>query len=218
MIQDAATAERLSKHPLVARLDAIIEAATAVYLEALDGAEKPICKRQPRQPTHPGSKQLKGTMVQSSPIQQCQKMNRTALPHRMMMMTPNTPVLHTEKGSSAHHSLQAQLSRLSDRTRLRRVKNTLHTKGAWQQVSRVEDLCHTHVSHLDACAGSVLTPHDYITNVQEKTWQPIGCTEALVSVACADHSWTLNSSTVKHLQRLRSHPGTLCLRTRPHFV
>ena len=68
--------------------------------------------------------------------------------------------------------LQAQLSRSTDTTRLRRLKCTLLSKGAWQQVRRVEDLCHTHVSHkwlyhLDACAGSVLTPHDCITNVQK---------------------------------------------------
>ena len=68
--------------------------------------------------------------------------------------------------------LQAQLSRFTDRTRLRRLKSTLLSKGAWQDV-RIEDLCHTHVSHklryhMDACAGSVLTPHDYITNVQKK--------------------------------------------------
>ena len=40
-------------------------------------------------------------------------------------------------------------------------------------MTRIEDLCHTHLSHkwlyhLDACAGSVLTPHDYITNVQKR--------------------------------------------------
>ena len=61
--------------------------------------------------------------------------------------------------------LQAQLSRLTDGTRLRRLKNTLLSKGAWQQVTRIEDLCHTHVSHkwlyhLDACAGSdAARPH-----------------------------------------------------------
>ena len=69
--------------------------------------------------------------------------------------------------------LQAQLSRLTDWTRLRRLKDTLLSKGAWQQVTRIEDLCHAQVSHkwlyhLDACAGSVLTPHDYITNVQKR--------------------------------------------------
>ena len=46
-------------------------------------------------------------------------------------------------------------------------------KGAWQQVTWIEDLCHAQVSHkwlhhLDACAGSVLKPHDYITNVQKR--------------------------------------------------
>ena len=34
------TTRLLPKQPLVARLDAVIEAATASYLEALDGMEK----------------------------------------------------------------------------------------------------------------------------------------------------------------------------------
>ena len=42
------------------------------------------------------------------------------------------------------HLSAPQLSLLSDRTRLRRLK---HAKGAWQQVPRIEDPCHTHVSH-----------------------------------------------------------------------
>ena len=41
----------------------------------------------------------------------------------------------------------------------------------------IEDLCHTHVSHnwlslFVACAGSVLTPHDCITNVQKTLDNP----------------------------------------------
>ena len=69
--------------------------------------------------------------------------------------------------------LQAQLSRLIDRFRFTRLKNTLLSKGAWQHVTRIEDLCRTQVSHtwlyhLDAGTGSVLTPHDYITNVQKR--------------------------------------------------
>ena len=43
--------------------------------------------------------------------------------------------------------LQAQLSRLTHRTRLRRLKNTLLSKGACQQVTKIEDLCHAQVSH-----------------------------------------------------------------------
>ena len=42
--------------------------------------------------------------------------------------------------------LQAQLSRLTDRFRLRRLKDTLFSKGAWQQVTRIEDLRHAQVS------------------------------------------------------------------------
>ena len=69
--------------------------------------------------------------------------------------------------------LQAQLSRLTDRIRLGRLKDTLFSKGAWQQVTRIEDLCHAQVSHkwlyhLDACAGSVLTLHNCIANVQKR--------------------------------------------------
>ena len=53
------------------------------------------------------------------------------------------------------------------------LKDTLLSQGAWQQVTRIEDLCHAQVSHkwlyhVDACAGSVLTPHDNITNVQKR--------------------------------------------------
>ena len=43
--------------------------------------------------------------------------------------------------------IQGQLYRLSGRTRLRRFKNTLQVEGAWQQVARIEDFCHMHVSH-----------------------------------------------------------------------
>ena len=79
----------------------------------------------------------------------------------------------TRKSRLGAPQLQAQLSRLTDRTRLGRLKSTLLSKCAWQQVTRIEDLCHTHVSrkwvfHLDACAGSVLTPHSCITNVQKR--------------------------------------------------
>ena len=69
--------------------------------------------------------------------------------------------------------LQAQLSRLTDRTRLRRLKDALLSKSAWQQVARIEDLCQDQVSHkwlyhLDACAGSGLSPRDCSTNVQKR--------------------------------------------------
>ena len=99
---------------------------------------------------------------------------------------------------SVDHS-QAQLSRLTDRTRLRRLKETLLSKGAWQQVTRVEDLCHAQVSHkclyhLDVCAGSVLTPHDDITDVQKKySASSSGRVTGSVSAAALSqtHSWNM---------------------------
>ena len=80
-------------------------------------------------------------------------------------------------------------------------------------MTRIEDLCHTQVSHKwlyhsDACAGSVLTSHDY-TNAQ-KDWA-VGATQALVNTVCVDHSWALNSSMVKPAPPLKPR---LCLRTR----
>ena len=70
-------------------------------------------------------------------------------------------------------TIAGQLSRLTDRSRLRRLRDTLYSKGARPQVTGIEDLCHAQVSHkwlyhLDACAGSFLTPHDYIANVQKR--------------------------------------------------
>ena len=78
---------------------------------------------------------------------------------------------HRADFSGSQH--QGQLSRLTDRTRLRRLKDTRLSHGPWQQVTRIENLCHTQVSHkwlhiLDACAGSVVTPQLCITNVQRR--------------------------------------------------
>ena len=110
-------------------------------------------KRRPRQQTKRGSKRSMGTTGVTNPN----------IPVRLVkMMTAKMWMFLRPLGraDSVHRSSE-QLSRLSDRTRLRRLKNTL-----------IEDLCHTHVSnnwlYLDACAGSVLTPHDYITNVQKR--------------------------------------------------
>ena len=90
--------------------------------------------------------------------------------------------------------LQARLSQLSDRTRLRRLRDTLQAEGAWQQVARIEDLCHTHVSlRSDSVTWSrvrvsVLAPHDFVVNVQ-KNDQAIGATQERVGVVCLEHSW-----------------------------
>ena len=75
----------------------------------------------------------------------------------------------------------------------------LFSKGAWQQqVTRIEDQCHTHVSHkwlrcLDACAGSVLTPHEYIANVQKDSATGSGWVVGSVDAAALSwtHSWNM---------------------------
>ena len=62
------------------------------------------CKKQPRQRTRSGSKQLKDTTAPLSRIQQCQRLGRAALPHRMMMTTQNSPLLQPGKAVSVHRS------------------------------------------------------------------------------------------------------------------
>ena len=44
---------------------------------------------------------------------------------------------------------------------------------------------HNWLHHLDACAGSVLTPHHYITNVQKRLASRVGL--ALANAGCVDH-------------------------------
>ena len=108
--------------------------------------------------------------------------------------------------------LQAQLSRLTDRSRLRRLKVSLLSKGAWQQVTRIEDLCHAQVSqkwlyHLDACAGSVLTPNDNITYVLKRLgnrvwvgWQTV----PLLPFPSWTHSWNI-AETCSNADATRGH-------------
>ena len=128
-------------------------------------------RRRRRQQTKLGSKQLEDCRDQASQTRPSHPSNMPAPPLRMK--TEDMDFSAPRKSRLSAPQLQAQLSRLTDRTRHRRLKSTLLSKGAWQQVTRSEDLCHTQVSHkwlyhLDACAGSVLTPHDYTTIVQKR--------------------------------------------------
>ena len=61
-------------------------------------------------------------------------------------------------------------------------------------------MCHAHVSHkwlfhFDACGGSVLTSHGYITTCTNDMATETG--RALASAVCVDHSWTTSLSTEK---------------------
>ena len=117
-------------------------------------------------------------LTSPSPKSEWSRTSRTELTNKVNGLDAAPPACEDMDFSPRRSRLsapqvQAELSRLTDRTRPRRLKSTLLSKEAWQQVTRVEDLCHTHVPnkwhyHLDACAGSVSTPHDYTTNVQKR--------------------------------------------------
>ena len=158
-------------------LAAVVEAATATNLEALDDEDKATAKLyiqkaaqaadEARQQTAEGQN---GPTVTNQTVSEIEHSGSASQDDddsdfECVSAHRKSPLIGPE--------LQAQLSRLSDRTRLRRLKTAHYSKGAWQQVTRIEDLCHTHVSHtwlyhLDACAGSVLAPLDKITNVQKR--------------------------------------------------
>ena len=91
--------------------------------------------------------------------------------------------------------------RTSERASAGTPANTLQAKGAWQQVTRIEDLCSTHVSrkwpcHLDACAGSVLARHTTTSPMcREDVETERG--QYLASAAQAAPSWALSWNTEK---------------------
>ena len=83
--------------------------------------------------------------------------------------------------------------------------------GAWQQVTRIEDLCHAQVSHkwlnhLDTCVGSVLTPHGHIMNVQKRLGNRVWVGGG--QCRCAVPSWTHSWNTQKPAATPKPHEGT----------
>ena len=144
MIQGAVTAGLLPEQPLLARLDTEIETATAAFLNALDNSEKPTARlhlqnaAQAADDSWPQAIQNhSGPTITNPTVPEIEKSGlasqhddddseTTFSPPRISRLSAPQP--------------QAQLSRLSDRTRLRRLKHTLHTNGAWQLVTKIEDL------------------------------------------------------------------------------
>ena len=141
MIQDGVTAGLLPQQLLETRLAAVIETAISTYLGALDGEDKAMAKlyvqKAARQQTVGG---LQGPGVPNPTISSLEHPSSASQDEDSEDMNFSVP----RKSRLSAPQLQAQLSRLTDRTRLS-LKNTLHFKGAWQQVTRIED--HTHVSH-----------------------------------------------------------------------
>ena len=217
MIQDALTAGLVLQQPLEARLDAVIATATSTCLEALDVEDRATAELYVQKAAQAADEAWQQTV---GGLQRHSVANPT-----MSDLEHPSSASHDEDSDDMDFSafrksrlsapqLQAKLSQL---TRLKRLKNTLFSKGAWQQVTRIEDLCHTRtfpnkwLFHLDARAGSFLTPHDYITNVQKilgnRAWPGLDeCRH------CVAPSWT-HSWNVENLQhrtrtlRMRSRRG-----------
>ena len=91
---------------------------------------------------------------------------------------------------------------------MRRRKDTLLAKGAWQHAARILDLCNTHVSHkwlfhLDTFSERVLALHDVVVNVQA-----IGATQA--DVVGVKQSWarSWNSEKLRYCGSHTCHNGT----------
>ena len=82
-------------------------------------------------------------------------------------------------------------------------------------MTRIEDLRHTHVSHKwlshsDACADSVLTPRDYITNAQNR----LGNRSYTCFGECRLCGSFLDAQLDETVQHRRSHWRAPCLRSR----
>ena len=108
MIQDAATAGLLPKQPTVTRLDAVIEAATAAYLAALDGVENVTALPYIRKAAQAADEAWQQTVQRHNGprTQQYQRLSGAALPHRMMMMNQDPLLLHPGRADSVQRSSQ----------------------------------------------------------------------------------------------------------------
>ena len=126
MIQGAATAGLRSEQPLLARLDTLIEAATAAFLDALDDSEKThsqaaLAKKHSKQLTTHGSEQYKNPTVPEI------EHSGLASQHGDDHFKPTFAPLRKSRLTASQ--LQASLSRLSDRYRLRRLTHSAHQKS-----------------------------------------------------------------------------------------
>ena len=133
--QGAATGGLLPEQPLSARLDALVEAAAAAFHDS----ENPIARLYLQMQTKQQSWQ------QTVQGHNCPTTTNSTIPESEQSGVASQhgdddsePTLAPPRKSwLSAPQLQAQLSRLTDRTRLRRLKGTLLIKGAWQQVTRI---------------------------------------------------------------------------------
>ena len=95
------------------------------------------------------------------------------------MRTPEHTFISKGAAQAADEARQQTIQIIQDHSApsIACTKTPCKPKGAWQQLARIEDSCSTHVSHkclwhVDACAGSVLSPHDYCDQRAKTMRQP----------------------------------------------
>ena len=128
-------------------------------------------RRQLRQQTKLGSKQLeecRGQALQTRPPHP----SNTRAPHlRMKTAMTWTSQRPGRADSVRRNSSAAFATHRSDSSQTLEGHAPLKVCLTASHKSRGPASCSSHPQvafHLDACAGSVLTPHDYITNVQKR--------------------------------------------------
>ena len=147
VIQDAVWAGLLPEHLLETRLAAVIGTATSTCLSALDDEDQATAKLYVQKAAQAANNwRTAGTKCRKPTITSLEHPGSASEDEHSDDMDFSAP----RKSWLTAPQLQAQLSRPTDWTR------TLLSKGSLQQKTRIEDLCHTLVSHkwlnhLDAC-------------------------------------------------------------------
>ena len=133
MIQDGVTAGPLPKRPLETRLAAVIETATSTFFEALDGEVRATAQLHVQKAAQAADEAWPQTVDgHNGPVVTNPTVSELEHPSSASQYDDGDDMdfsLNPRKRRLSAPQLQAQLSRLSDRTRLRRLKNT-HTHSA----------------------------------------------------------------------------------------
>ena len=145
MIRETVWAGLLREQILEARLSEVIETATSTNLSSLDKDEQATAKLYVQKAAQAADEAwqqtiagLQGRGVANPTIASLGHPGSASPDDDSDDIDFSAP----RNGRLSGPQLQAQLSRLTDRSRLRRLKDTLLSKGAWQQVTSVEDLYH----------------------------------------------------------------------------
>ena len=138
MIRDATAGGLLPEQPLPARLSTLIEFVDTAFLDAFDDSERPTARVYLQKAAQAADESWQQPVqgynsptVTNTTVPEFEQASQDDDDHSEPTFAP------PRKSCLSAPQLQAQLSLLSDRTQLRK-KHTLHTTGAWQQITRIE--------------------------------------------------------------------------------